>query len=112
MSQKKGANSRQRFTAEEKATILRRHLVDKIPVSDLCDDYHIQPSLFYFWQKHALENLSPVLEDGRTKRGEDQAARLARKRIEALEATLARKDAVIAEISEEYLALKKKLGER
>jgi transposase len=32
-------------------------------------------------------------------------------RVAALEARLAKKDAVIAEVSEEYLALKKKLGE-
>jgi len=40
---------RRQFTADEKATILRRHLVDKIPVSDLCDEYRLQPSLFYVW---------------------------------------------------------------
>jgi transposase len=32
-------------------------------------------------------------------------------RVAALEARLAKKDAVIAEVSEEHLALKKKLGE-
>ena len=29
---------RRRFTPEDKATILRRHLADKVPVSDLCDE--------------------------------------------------------------------------
>ena len=29
---------RRHFTAEQKADILRRHLVDKVPVSDLCDE--------------------------------------------------------------------------
>jgi transposase-like protein len=113
MSRKNGPKPRQRrqFTPEEKATILRRHLIDKVPVSDLCDEYHIQPSLFYVWQNQALENLSPALQDGRTRRGEEHTARLARKHLAALEAKVARKDAVIAEISEEYLALKKKLGE-
>lgn len=103
---------RRQFTAEEKAAIVRRHLADKIPVSDLCDEYHIQPSLFYIWQTQALEHLSEGLHDGRTRRGEDHAVRAAHKRIAALEAKLAKKDAVIAEVSEEYLALKKKLGER
>ena len=40
-------SSRRRFTTEQKVAMLRRHLVDKVPVSDLCDEYRIQPSLFY-----------------------------------------------------------------
>lgn len=38
---------RRQFTAEEKATILRRPLVDRIPVSDLYNAYRILPTLFY-----------------------------------------------------------------
>jgi hypothetical protein len=47
--QEKQQDKRQRrqFTPEDKATILRRHLVDRVPVSDLCDEYKIQPTLFY-----------------------------------------------------------------
>jgi len=29
---------RKHFTPEEKVSILRRHLVDKVPVSDLCEE--------------------------------------------------------------------------
>ena len=32
---------RRQFTPEEMATILRRHLAEKVPVSDLCDEYQI-----------------------------------------------------------------------
>lgn len=101
---------RRQFSAEDKATILRRHLADKIPVSDLCDEYRIQPSLFYLWQRQALENLGAALQDGRTRRGHERATAGDRERVAALEARLTKKDAVIAEVSEEYLALKKKLG--
>ena len=41
-----GKQKRRRFTTEQKAVILRRHLVDKVPVSDLCDEYKIQPTVF------------------------------------------------------------------
>ena len=102
---------RRQFSPDDKATILRRHLADKVPVSDLCDEYHIQPSLFYLWQRQALENLSAALQDGRAVRGQAQVASADRTRLAALEAKLAKKDAIIAEVSEEYLALKKKLGE-
>ncbi len=113
MSRKNSGKPRQRrqFSPEQKAAILRRHLVDKVPVSDLCDEYRIQPSLLYLWQNQVLESMGAVLQDGRTRRGEDQTLRRERQRIAVLEAKLAKKDAVIAEVSEEYLALKKKLGE-
>lgn len=112
MSESNGrTRSRRQFTPEEKATILRRHLADKVPISDLCEEYHIQPSLFYLWQRQALENLGAVFQDGRAGRAVSKTAERERSRIAALEAKLAKKDAVIAEVSEEYLALKKKLGE-
>jgi len=112
MSESNGTKGQRRqFTAEQKATILRRHLGDKVPVSDLCDEYHIQPTLFYLWQRQALEHLSAALQDGRTRRGQTETASADRARLVALEAKLAKKDAIIAEVSEEYLALKKKLGE-
>lgn len=111
MSPANGRNGKRRhFTAEEKATILRRHLADKVTVSDLCDEYHIQPTLFYLWQRQALEQLSAALQDGRTRRGHAQALSAERLRITALEARLVKKDAIIADVSEEYLALKKQLG--
>ena len=103
---------RRRFTTEQKVAILRRHLVDKLPVSDLCDEYRIQPSVFYGWQRQALEHLDVAVEAGggrrsrASTRGDAQA-----RRITALEAKLARKDQVIAEISEEYVQLKKEFGE-
>jgi hypothetical protein len=30
------------------------HLVDKAPVSDLCDEYQILPTQFYQWQKQQI----------------------------------------------------------
>jgi transposase-like protein len=34
--------TRRKFTAEQKANIIRRHLKGKVPVSDLCDEYKIR----------------------------------------------------------------------
>jgi transposase-like protein len=48
---------RRNHAPEEKAAILRRHLVDKVPVSDLCDEHDVSPSLFYLWQRQAMERL-------------------------------------------------------
>ena len=48
--------TRKHYTAEEKVAILRRHLVDKEPVSKLCDELALQPTVFYRWQKEFFEN--------------------------------------------------------
>ena len=42
---------RRRFSPEEKVRILRRHLLDKVPVSDLCDELGLSPNVFYSWQR-------------------------------------------------------------
>ena len=100
---------RRHFTPEEKVTILRRHLLDKVPISNLCDEYGITPSHFYSWQKIAFENLGTVFagngrHDKRVEAGKDE-------KIAALEAKIQRKDGVLAELMEEHVALKKSLGE-
>ena len=106
--------TRRTHTPAKKAEILRRHLVDKIPVSQVCEDYGIQPSVFYNWQRQALANLEGLFEEARGgKRARSARDReLARKqeKIDALEARISRKDQVIAEISEEHITLKKSLG--
>lgn len=105
-----GKQKRRRYTAEQKAAILRRHIKDKVPVSDLCDEYKIQPSVFYGWQRQLLENMEAALEVGSPRRVDSRTAELERDN-EALRAKLVRRDNVIAEISEEHVALKKELGE-
>ena len=47
---------KERISAQDKVAILRRHLLDKVPVSDLCDEHQIQPAQFYQWQKQFFEN--------------------------------------------------------
>jgi len=103
--------TRRDYTAQDKAVILRRHLEDKVPVSDLCDEYGIKPGVFYRWQREALDNLEKVLEDKRARRSQAARERRLERENEALKAKLAKKDSVIAEISEEYVALKKELGD-
>ena len=98
---------------EQKAEILRRHLVDKVAVSDLCDEYRLQPSVFYGWQKQLMSNLELALEatSGKRARGVATRERALERKVAALEARLIKKDNVIAEISEEHVALKKELGD-
>jgi transposase-like protein len=99
--------NRKRYTAQEKMSILRRHLVDKVPVSDLCDELGLQPTVFYRWQKQLFENGISVFE----KHSNGKKGGAEERRIEALEAKLRRKDEVLSELMEEHVALKKSLGE-
>ena len=42
---------RKHYTPEEKVAIPRRHLLEQVPISELCDKYGLQPTVFYRWQK-------------------------------------------------------------
>lgn len=99
---------RRRLSVDEKASIIREHLQGKVPISDLADKHGLQPSVIYGWIKVAMDNLGGAL-DG-TGKVTSKDASLSRE-VEGLKARLAKKDAVIAEISEEYVALKKELGD-
>ena len=47
---------RKHYTPEEKVAILRRHLLEQVPISELCDKQRLQPTVFYRWQKEFFEN--------------------------------------------------------
>ena len=46
---------RKQYSAQEKVTILKRHLMDNILVSDLCDEHDLHPNVFYRWQSQFFE---------------------------------------------------------
>lgn len=94
-----------RYSAQEKINIIRKHLLDGVPISDVCEEYEIQPSVFYRWQKTLFEQGSQVFE-----RGQDRPAVQQQRQIETLREKLRKKDEVLAEVMEEYVALKKSSG--
>src|SRR4029077_628833 len=98
--------TRRRFNAQEKVAILRLHLLEHVPVSDLCDQHGIHPTMFYRWQKEFFENGSAALEP-RSRRAGDSKDR----QIALLQQKLQRKHEVLSELMEEHIKLKKELGE-
>ena len=100
------AEKRRKFSSEEKVKILRRHLVDKAPLSDVCDEYGLHPTVFYRWQKMFFEKGATAFE-----RRQDVRTPKLETKVSALQAKLAQKDEVIAEIMASHVALKKSLGE-
>src|ERR1700679_3517177 len=97
---------RKYYPSEEKVSILRRHLLDHVPVSDLCEELGLQPTVFYRWQKEFFENGGAAFE---TKAHPNQQPQ--QQRIEYLEKKIQTKDEVLAELMAEHVALKKSLGE-
>ena len=100
---------RRNFSGTEKMTILREHLIEKVPISEVCEKHGVQPTLFYTWQKKLFEEGAAVFEQPRAKSPRQRAAE--QRKIEALEAKIRNKDEVLAELMGEHVALKKSLGE-
>ncbi len=99
---------RRHFSGAEKVAILKRHLIDKVPVSDLCDELHMYPNQLYGWLKEFFENGQAAFHNGRQAKALEDAKD---QKIQQLEAKLARKNEVMAELMEAHTELKKSLGE-
>ena len=100
---------RKNYTPVEKVAILRRHLIDRVPVSNLCDEHQLSPTLFYLWQKQFFENGTAAFNNSGKRRKADQDAK--DRTIAALRDKLQRKNEVLSELMEEHVQLKKELGE-
>ncbi len=100
------SRERKNYTPEQKVAILKRHLVEKVPISDLCDELGLNPTVFYGWQKQFFENGAAAFQKARRRQVDrrDQT-------IEKLEAKLTQKNEVLAELMQEHVQLKKELGE-
>ena len=57
------STQRRRFGTDQKATILKRYLVDKVPISDLCDEYGNKPNPIYGWQKTLFEHAEAAFQE-------------------------------------------------
>jgi len=95
------SKERKHYIAEEKVAVLGRHLLDKVPVSDLCEELGLRPTVFYRWQKEFFENGAAAFQS--TERPHRQVEEK-QKRIEFLEKK------ILAELMAEHIALKKALG--
>lgn len=103
------SQTRRRFSPDQKAQIVRRHLSGKEPISNLADEFGLQPSQIHTWVKQVLDQAERAFQTspGRPPRDE----RVKDKKIEHLQAKLVQKNEVIAELMEEHVQLKKGLGE-
>jgi transposase-like protein len=100
------SNERKQYTTQDKVAILRLHLLEKKPVSDLCDQYSIHPTLFYRWQKEFFENGAAAFEtNGKRRKAVEEVKD---RKIAVLEGKLQQKNEVLAELMQECVQLKKR----
>lgn len=99
-------SQRRQFNPEQKIKILREHLLEKTPISEVCEKHQITPTQFYQWQKTFFEHGASAFAKTGWRVNQQAEQRLAK-----LEDKLKRKDEVIAEIIAEHIMLKKSIGE-
>ena len=102
------SSTRRHLSPQEKVAILRRHLLEGVPVSQLCDELGIALSVFYHWQREFFENGHLAFAKDRKAKSVEDAKDA---KIQQLEAKVQRKNEVMAELMEEHTQLKKDLGE-
>ena len=83
---------RRQWSAEEKTRLLRRHLIEKVPISKICEEERLAPSLYHRWQEQLFQNAAPGLAGARAPERVQ-----AQQRIEKLESKIRQKDEVLAD---------------
>jgi transposase len=96
-------NEKRKFSAEFKVKVLREHLENQVPVGKICEQYNIQPNLFYLWKKELFSGAINTFTKKKSGKAEDD-------KISRMEEKLKDKDSLISEIVEDNLRLKKKLN--
>lgn len=86
---------RRHWSAEDKAKLLRRHLIEKVPISKICEEARLAPSLFQRWHEQFFQNAALALE------GKRQEPKKEQQQIEKLEQKIRQKDEVLAELMAE-----------
>ena len=66
-------SERRHFTPQDKVAALKRHMLELVPVSEICDQFGIAPTLFYRWQKEFFENGHTLFENGRKAKAVEDA---------------------------------------
>ena len=97
--------NRNQHTASKKVEILREHLENQVPISELARRYGINPNLIHKWKKQLFEGAVETFGRQHEKARLGQSARIGQ-----LEEKIKDKDSLIAEVIADNIRLKKKLN--
>lgn len=98
------------FTPEEKALLVKRHLLEDVPISQLCEENAIRPATFHKWLEEFFRNGAAAFAASHRKPGRPRKQFGGHQQMRALEKQLAQKDDAMAQLLAEHVKLKKKLG--
>lgn len=93
------------YSSEEKAIILREHLENHVPISDLSEKHGVHANALYKWKKQLFEEAPQTLAR-KTKKKESSPNEL-EQRIAELEALLVKRESLITELVADNIDLKK-----
>lgn len=96
--------NRRHYSPEEKVKILREHLENQIPLSDLAEKYGIHVNDLYNWRKRLFEGAAEIFSAK-----QNGKMSVEEKENEKLKEKLKSKDHLISELVEENISLKKNL---
>lgn len=100
---------RRRFNGTEKIRILKMHLLEGTPISNLCQEFAISPSQFYDWQRQLFEGGAALFDAKKLRPGQRDGRD---QKITELELKLAHKNEVLSEAIEALVTAKKLNGDR
>ena len=108
--------SRRKFTAEQKAAIVRRHLKGKEAISAIAEELSVQPTQIHQWVAQALEQIERAFEktaksEKATKLADSKINQLKEQQVRRLQEKIIHKNEVIAELMEENVRAKKANGD-
>ena len=92
------SQTRRHFSPDQKAQIVRRHLSGKEPISNLADEFGLQPSQIHNWVKLVLDQAERAFQHGPGRPPHVEQAK--DRKIKHLQAKLVQKNEVIAELIE------------
>lgn len=98
-------NSRRSWSADDKISIIRKHL-QKGKLVDTCEENRVHPTMLSGWIKTVLEAGREALAGGNKKEVRERE-----KLISNYQKEIDRKNKIIAELTGEIIDLKKELGE-
>ena len=100
--------SRTNFKYDEKVMIVREHLENQIPITDLAKKHRVKPNLIKAWQRQIFESAPESLERRRYRNTKPPELLAAEKELQKLKAQLQQRNSVISELVAENIELKKK----
>jgi transposase len=103
-------NSLHHFSPEQKLAIVKQHLLEGVPVDQLCARIGIRPDEYYSWQERVFANGAAALEEneqnGNGKQNSNDSAN-SNQLVEQLEKQLSTNNEFIERLMEECVRAKK-----